>query len=232
MKINDLYDAVYYINLEKRPDRRKKFWEQNEKFLDKNRTLRIEACDATKSSYPPGNEGEVALLKSRTAHAVSYSSAFVHALEKGYQKIFIFEDDAEPLFGDIETFFFYEEKAQALNYDMIYFGGWLMSKPEKVHDYFIKANGNVLCTQSVGFNYNKKVFESLAALHDFGKTCKMFDETRTGPPLPDGSRSPTGTDNYMSDELQTCTNSFMCERILWGQYEDYSDIEGKHVEKK
>ena len=107
-----------------------------------------------------------------------------------------------------------------------------MSKPEKVHDYFIKANGNVLCTQSVGFNYNKKVFESLAALHDFGKTCKMFDETRTGPPLPDGSRSPTGTDNYMSDELQTCTNSFMCERILWGQYEDYSDIEGKHVEKK
>ena len=31
MKINNLYDAVYYINLDSRTDRLRKFWDYNEK---------------------------------------------------------------------------------------------------------------------------------------------------------------------------------------------------------
>lgn len=237
MKINDLYDAVYYINLAKRTDRRKKFWEYNGKFLDKKRTLRIEACDATSAPLLNGhllNGSDHALTKTRTAHAVSYSSAFVHALEQGYQKIFIFEDDAKPLFGDIETFFFYEEKAQSLNYDMLYCGGWSPepSKFDKVNDYLLKINGNMLCTQSIGFNYNQKVFESLASLNDFDKTYELFNSTRNGPEYPDGTPSASATDMYMNDNLTTCTNSYATMKLLFGQYMDMSDIEGVMMTEK
>ena len=47
MKLNDFFDCVYYINLNKRVDRKNKFWELNKNILDIEKTIRIPAFDAS-----------------------------------------------------------------------------------------------------------------------------------------------------------------------------------------
>ena len=227
MTINDLYDAVYYINLEKRPDRRKKFWECNGRFLDKKRTMRVEACDARNTSPPQMLRGALtagnleSLMLARTAHAVSYSAPFVDALRNGYKKIFILEDDAEPLFQDIETFFFYESRAEKLGYDMFYAGGQIESALDPAEDYLYRINKNVLATQAISFNYNEKVFEKLAELNNFNKTYEYFTtHTKLGI---------YSTDEMISEQLTPITKAFISKKILFGQYPDHSDIECRNT---
>ena len=162
MKINNLYDAVYYINLDSRTDRLRKFWDYNQKFLDQEKTIRITACDAKNTCAPKVRNGKLApgdmqsLMMARTAHAVSYSKAFIDALANGYKKIFIFEDDAEPLFEDIETFFFYESEAEKMGYDMFYAGGQIEQDIEPAGNYLYKMGwkSNSHCFYKIKLNDN------------------------------------------------------------------------------
>lgn len=223
MKINNLYDAVYYINLDSRTDRLRKFWDYNQKFLDQEKTIRITACDAKNTCAPKVRNGKLApgdmqsLMMARTAHAVSYSKAFIDALANGYKKIFIFEDDAEPLFEDIETFFFYESEAEKMGYDMFYAGGQIVQDIEPAGNYLYKINNNVLATQAISYRYNETVFEKLAGLNDFNKTYESFtNHTKWGD---------YSTDEMIAEELTPITKSFISNRILFGQYADHSDIE-------
>ena len=68
------------------------FWKYNEKFLDKERTVRIDACNAKNTCPPKVIKGVLAagnlqsLMQARTAHAVSYSKPFIDALRKRLQK--------------------------------------------------------------------------------------------------------------------------------------------------
>lgn len=223
MKINDLFDCVYFINLKEREDRLRDFWKYNEKFLDKEKTVRVDACNAKNTCPPKVINGVLAagdlqtLMQARTAHAVSYSKPFIDALEKGYKKIFILEDDAEPLFQDIEAFFFYESQAEKLGYDMFYAGGQIESSPSPAGDYLYRINNNVLATQAISFRYNEQVFEKLAGLNNFNETYEYFTtHTKWGD---------YSTDGMIAEELTPVTRAFISNKILFGQYAGHSDIE-------
>ena len=104
MKLNSLFDCVYYINLDFRKDRNEKFWALNKKFLCREATIRISAHDASNSGQKNNQPDWQKIIIARAAHATSYSSVFKHALSKGFKNILVFEDDAEPFFSEVSTF--------------------------------------------------------------------------------------------------------------------------------
>jgi len=217
MKINDLFDAVYYINLDSRKDRMEKFWELNNKFLCEKSTIRISAFDASNSGLKNNQLDWQKIMTSRAAHATSYSSVFNHALNNNNKNILVFEDDAEPMFDDLSIFLKTMKSALENDFEMLFLGGTIQSRIEKINAHLYLVNGNVLTTHAICFYDKNNLFKKIAGI---------------APTFKDGltniSQNGIATD-IVTLNLSKVHKSFFPSRILYGQYESFSDIDGKNA---
>lgn len=227
VSVSDPFDRVYYINLDRRKDRNEKFKKNNLDFLDFDKLVRISGYDALQNSHyiVDAKTEEQKLFNrnlGRTAHAISYARPFQDALENGFQKILILEDDAYPLFSEPETFLFYESQEE---YDMMYFGGSLTGRNPMIKhsNYLYKINDNILESHSIAFSYNKKIFELFASLgnsveYTFDFLSSMFVHKGTGKPL-------FGATDSLIKSLTVSYKTLLPIKLLYDQINDHSDIE-------
>jgi hypothetical protein len=216
MKLNNLFDAVYYINLDSRTDRDNEFWRLNNNFLCKDTTIRISAFDA---KNPNVSHGVLPLMRARAAHSVSYSKPFCHAIQNNFQKILILEDDAQPMIQDPEEMYTLVSNCQQTDYDILFLGGTIQSQLTKENQFLYSVKNNVLTTHAISFCNNNDLFKTIAPLgNNYNKT---FDYLTR-------QRSFSATD-LLTSELTLKYRSFFPNRLIYGQYESFSDIDGKNA---
>lgn len=216
MKLNDLFDAVYYINLDSRTDRDDEFWRLNNNFLCKEQTIRISAFDARNSNVA---NGVLPLMRARAAHSVSYSKPFCHAIENNFKKILVLEDDAQPMIKDSIEMYSLIKNCQQTEYDILFLGGTIQSKLTKENEFLYRVKNNVLTTHAISFCDNNDLFKTIAPLgNNYNKT---FDYLTR-------QRNCSATD-LLTSELTLKYRSFFPKCLAYGQYESFSDIDGKNA---
>ena len=216
MKINDLFDAVYYINLDSRTDRNNKFWKLNGNFLCEKETIRISAFDA---KNPNAADGVLPLMRARAAHSVSYSKPFCHAIQNNFKKILVLEDDAEPMIEDPKEMYTLIKDCQQTEYDILFLGGTIQSKLTKENESLYRVKNNVLTTHAISFCDNNNLFKTIAPLgNNYNET---FDYLAR-------QRNCSATD-LLTSELTLKYRSFFPRSLIYGQYESFSDIDGKNA---
>jgi GR25 family glycosyltransferase involved in LPS biosynthesis len=166
MKIKDFFNKGYYINLDRRPDRKALFEEQMNQydFLDF-----LERRSAEDALLQPDVE--------YVQHFCSFSfyKTFQDAYEKGYERIVVFEDD----------FLFLDEENRGIDniengldqlsnfpdWDIIYFGGYIFDK--EVH----QVSPNLLKADTIltlhGYGVSRQGLEKLLPFRPF--TDSAFD---------------------------------------------------------
>lgn len=129
--LNQYFDKIYCINLDKRPDR----WEKSKLQFD-NLNIEVERF----SAFEP-DSGSNKLRKGELGVLLSNLAILKEAKEKNYNSILIFEDDVEfhPQFGQLFDSFYNEVPA---NWDMIYFGGNHVGGASQVSINILKIYGS------------------------------------------------------------------------------------------
>jgi hypothetical protein len=159
MKINQFFDKAFYINLDKRIDRRETFENELSKYGLLDFVERIPAEDGTHLENPRHRYPYLSL---------SYQKIFERFKIEKYERILIFEDDA--YFIDNEDYKGIEVIEKCLddlsivpNWDLFYFGGY----PREFN--FITPNlagvDYILGTHAIG--YNRKSIDTLLTLQPF-----------------------------------------------------------------
>lgn len=128
MKIHDLFDHIYCINLERRPDR----WSDCEKEFDKMGIKGVERFVATDGRELPAGElkpGELGINN-------SVMRIFRDAIEKSYSSIFVLEDDVEFASDTLEML-----QAVPSDWEIIHFGSnYRLGKPQPINDKIVIPN--------------------------------------------------------------------------------------------
>lgn len=214
MKLNDFFDCVYYINLNKRVDRKNKFWELNKNILDIEKTIRIPAFDA---SNQKSNTDFASIINARTAISLSYMQPFLHASNNNYNEILIFEDDAEPFFTDPSTLKEYLINANQLKYEIMFLGGTVQSPLDRASPKLFHLKGNILATQAVCFNNRNNIFSQFNRFPLNFQNMRNFLLSNNGCCM----------DTIIGEKLTRQRPSFITDKLLFGQYESFSDIEAQ-----
>lgn len=153
MKIQDFFQKGYYINLDRRTDR-KEYFEQHTKQLGLEgffeRHSGVDGFDEV-DLYKPE---ETVTVKKGLCCSKAFHNVFKKAKEDGAERVLVCEDDIGFLPGGQELV----EKAldqlqQFPNWDMIYFGGLVIGGEETVQvtENLLKAN-TILTLHAVGYN--------------------------------------------------------------------------------
>jgi hypothetical protein len=146
MKINEFFKKGFYINLDRRPDRREEF--ENEMNMYGLNTFfeRISAEDSINEPDP---------IKKHAYCALTYYKLFERIYNEGYDMVLIFEDDA---------YFYNDDKNKGMDliekslddlssfpdWQMIYFGGHPIREVDIVSKTLMKAP-TILTTHAVGY---------------------------------------------------------------------------------
>jgi GR25 family glycosyltransferase involved in LPS biosynthesis len=150
MKINEFFQKGYYINLDRRTDRRAEFEQEVKRIGLEGFFERVPGVDGS---------NEPSELKKHNYCGASYAKIFKDANANGYERFLIFEDDIQ--FFDRDGVSGLELIEKALNqlqrfsdWDMIYFGCYTFDKTiYHVSENLISAS-QILTTHAIG--YNKK----------------------------------------------------------------------------
>jgi GR25 family glycosyltransferase involved in LPS biosynthesis len=124
-KLNEYFDKIYCINLNRRTDR----WESISKLFESEGIIvdRFPAIDKRNIKHEkPISDGQVACL-------VSHHNILLHSLQKKYEKILIFEDDAVFDKGLVD---FFEDNINKIpeDWEFLYLGGNHLNGLTKIHD--------------------------------------------------------------------------------------------------
>lgn len=145
--INNYFDKVYVINLDRRKDR----WEKVNKNLS---DLNIEYERVS------GVEARDIGLRGFEACTMSHIKVFLDAKEKGFKKILIFEDDV--IFNNN----FYEIFSKTIDlvpsdWDMLYLGANILEKDQALSDTLVKIKSayaaHAYAVQDKCFDYILKI---------------------------------------------------------------------------
>lgn len=144
--INEYFDNIYCVNLDRRPDR----WEQVKSEIDKHGLIveRFSAVDGN----PNNIEKEPGILDGEIGCTLSHYNIILDAKKRGFDKILVLEDDVvfvDDLNAKFEEFI----KQLPEDWDMVYFGGnhqlpitpvnnniFKITKTWTTHAYAIKSN--------------------------------------------------------------------------------------------
>ena len=212
MKINDLFDCVYYINLDARKDRDDKFWELHDGLLDKQTTKRISAFDARNFSCNTDYNG---IVNARAGISVSYIKPFLDALDNNFKEILILEDDAEPFFESSSELSDAILSANSRAYDILFLGGSVQSNLTRECEDLFRLDGNILATQAVAYNNRNNFFERMLKFPKEHEEMVPFLSNNGGICM----------DTIIGQFLTKEFNSFLSSKLLYGQFESLSDIE-------
>jgi GR25 family glycosyltransferase involved in LPS biosynthesis len=150
MKLNEYFDKIYCINLDRRTDR----WEECQKIFTKHglEVERFSAIDGGKENYNLGYPYDNEL-----AGAISHTKVIEKAKDLKIKNVLILEDDVD-FIEDLEKLFTEFVKGLPQNWDGILFGG-------------NHVGGGLMVTNNL-----MKVNRSYA-LHSYGINSKIFNET-------------------------------------------------------
>ena len=155
MKINDFFKKGYYINLDRRLDRKEYFENEMTKYGLKDFFERISAEDSINEPDPIKKHGYCSL---------TYYKLFERIYNEGYENVLIFEDDAyfynDP--NELPGIQLVENALDELqnfpDWQMIYFGGHPIKEVDIVSKTLMKAP-TILALQAVG--YKRSVIKRL-----------------------------------------------------------------------
>lgn len=155
MKIVDFFDSGYYINLDRRIDRRQEFESEMEKYGLKDFFVRVSADDSINESSPTKKHGYC---------SSTYYKLFEKIYKEGHNNVVIFEDDAyfydDP--NELPGMQLVENALDELqnfpDWQMILFGGHPIKEVDIVSNTLMKAP-TVLTTHAVG--YKREVIKTV-----------------------------------------------------------------------
>ena len=150
MKINEFFQKGYYINLDRRPDRKHLFEQEMEKYGLGGFCERFSGLDAIV---------EPDFIKKHYYCAQTFFNLFKKIYDEGHENVVIFEDDAyfydEPnqLTGNELVQNALDELQNFPDWDMIYFGGHPIREVDVVSKTLMKAP-TILTLHAVGYKRN------------------------------------------------------------------------------
>ena len=170
MKLNDFFQKGYYINLDRRTDRREEFEAEVKKAGLENLFERFPAIDGMNASDKDWGKHKYC--------ALSYKKLFEKIYDEGHEYFLIFEDDAEfynhtDITGLELAELALDELQNFPDWDMIYFGGYPFDLMELVSPHLAKCN-NILTTHAIG--YKRRFLEII-----LNQTSNFNPETNTFP---------------------------------------------------
>lgn len=200
LNVPDILKYVLYINLESRPDRLKHVQNEMNKLL-----VTGERANAIK--MPDGALG----------CSLSHIKCLELAKEREWPHVFICEDDICFLNPQLlkENLLKFSQN-QEIDWDVVIIGGNNCPPYVRVSDYCIRVSNNQTTT---GYIVKAHYYDTL--IHNFKESAKYL------------LREPTKRNQYALDiywkSLQKDGNWYMITPPTVVQCEDYSDIEGRHV---
>ena len=202
--LNDIFDNVYCINLERRPDRWeqfKKLWDPMEVKIERFLGVDSENLNYADDSYRTDYHHNIASISC----ALSHIQVLERALYCKQKEILVLEDDAQPCADFLEKFkVAYNELPE--NYNFCYIGGTNMTAPKNFSEHL----GIATSTKSTVAYCIKTDFAPLLI-----KNIKH------------------NIDNFAVDEIyenmQSKNDFYVCSPRLMHQYESYSDIVKSNV---
>jgi len=203
--INDHIDVIYYINLDKREDRKKDFLKEMEKIgIDSNKIVRIPAI------YMP-EQGDLGCSKSHIKTLETF-------IKSPYKNCIIFEDDFEFTLNPDETINtinnFFENN---INYDVLMLSSNDLVNPKDTEYNFLKKTLN--SQTASGYIVNKNFARIL--LNNFKNGASLLEKKY--------ENKDYCVDQYWKS-LQPDRDWYVFNPKLGKQRESYSDIERKMVD--
>ena len=132
MKLNEYFDKIYCINLDRRTDR----WEECQKIFSKHnlKVERFSATDGSKENYNLGYPYD-----SELAGAISHTKVIEKARELNLKNVLILEDDVNFL-DDLENLFTKFINNIPNDWDGILFGGNHVGGYKHLNEHVVKVN--------------------------------------------------------------------------------------------
>jgi hypothetical protein len=159
MKIQEFFDKAYYINLDKRTERKILFEEEMKSVGLSDFFERVSAEDGTH---------EIEDIKRHAYCSLTYMKLFRKIYEAGYERVLIFEDDA--VFVNHSTISGIEIMENALeqindfpDWDLLYFGGHPLSINLVAPN--LSKTDVILATHAIG--YTRKGIEKILPYEPF-----------------------------------------------------------------
>ena len=162
MKINERFKKGYYINLDKRIERRELFESEMEKYGLKEFFERVSAEDS--------NDNPDYIMRHHYC-SLTYHKLFKKIYDEGHDEVVIFEDDAYFYNGGqksgIEIINDSLTQLEKFNWDLFYFGGLPGKEMKIVSENLVQCN-YILTTHAVAYKRNviKRVLDQFRPFAD------------------------------------------------------------------
>lgn len=159
--MNDFFDNIYLINLDRRPDR----LEGARKELRKHgiRYTRVAAVDGKTLNPEDVRDFDSSPDQAAVcAVGLTLMGIFKEALSKNYDRILILEDDVE-----LYNLHYFKEAVKSLpdTFDLLYLGAQHKQEPEPFAKNLVKIKESYLC-HAVGFGRNAMEYLQWALMED------------------------------------------------------------------
>jgi glycosyl transferase family 25 len=207
MKLNDYFDKIYCINLDRRTDR----WERCQEIFSKI-NLNVERFSAIDGSVDNYNLGYP--YDSELAGAISHTKVIEKAVELNIKNVLILEDDVD-FIDNLENFFSDLIKLVPKDWDGILFGGNHVGGYSHINDSVVKVNRSYALH---AYALNSYSFEYIINYMN-NKIKNSINKGRKG------IITSVAADFFMAD-LHNHTNWYCFRPHLAWQKDGHSDIQG------
>lgn len=152
-KYLEYFEGVYYINLDSRTDRKKKFEKMAEEFNIP--AIRVSAQVASEDEATPLYIGHVdSRRKFKMGCTMSHQSIVRTAKENGFKNCLIFEDDCVLLDSYKEKIQLCVDELKNIEWDLFYLGGEPNNYCKSISDNLVEIkNGGVYATHAYAINH-------------------------------------------------------------------------------
>lgn len=211
MKLNEYFDKIICINLDKRPDR----WSEMKEQFDKHniKVTRLSATDGNPMNWQSHNfQGKRSSLPGAMGCIASHVNVYKMAKENGWKNVLIIEDDCD-FVENVNELFKESIKTLSKDWDLLYFGGVHETRngefiPEPYNKYFVKAK-RIITTTCYAVNHT--CYDLI--LDTVLKTEPYFD---------------CPIDTYLGAYIQPNINTYAYHPPIVWQRASHSDIQNAH----
>jgi GR25 family glycosyltransferase involved in LPS biosynthesis len=155
MKISDFFEKGYYVNLDKRPERK-------ECFLNDMAKVGLGSFFERFPAFYHGDNSDFNYLTTHQACGRSLVTVIKKAYDLGYNNVLVFEDDAYFLDNTLEYVESSLDTLSSINdWHMIYLGGMLLDHELNLVGKNLLKQNNLLTTHAIGYSREgmKKVID-------------------------------------------------------------------------
>jgi collagen beta-1,O-galactosyltransferase len=159
MKINDYFDQVYCLNLDRRPDRMERMKKRFEYFgIEFKRFSAVNGKAMSDDEYAKYKLYKKKLSKAELACTLSHKKIYEDALEKGYEKILVLEDDARFVANFLDRI----QEITKFDWDFVLLGSSQLDQIPEVNNGFYHPSERTWGT--FAYAIQRKCFEKILKL--------------------------------------------------------------------